>query len=370
MKVLICIGTRPEAIKMAPVCHELKKRNIPFRIISTGQHREMLAPIFDFFQFQPDYDMEIMQSGQSLNMIASRILSKADEILDAEKPDVLLVQGDTTSAAIVSLAAFNKKIPVAHVEAGLRTFDKAAPYPEELNRQMIARIADLHFAPTQSAIDNLIRENIPENTTRLVGNTIVDALHWALNKIKLKEVSIDEHLNDLIDPEKDLILVTGHRRENFGHGLMEICEAIKELSKRDNTQIIYPVHLNPNVKGPVYDQLGNMENIHLVEPVSYPEMIWLMNRAKLIISDSGGIQEEAPSFKTPVIVTRDLTERMEVVEAGLAVLTGADKNKIVAESHKYLKPDDPFSDIENPYGDGTAAIKIIDELSLFCSGKD
>lgn len=349
---------------MAPVCHELKKRNIQFSIMSTGQHREMLAPIFDFFQIQPDHDMEIMQAEQSLNMISSRILSEADRFLEVAMPHIILVQGDTTSATLVSLAAFNKKIPVAHVEAGLRTYNKAAPYPEEVNRQIISRIADLHFAPTQKALANLLKENIPENTIRLVGNTIVDSLEWAQKKMGEKANAYG-FFKDLFHSKKKLVLVTGHRRENFGEGLLQICEAIKQLSRREDVEIVYPVHLNPNVKEPVHEILGNIHNVHLIQPVGYPEMIWFLNRAKLIISDSGGIQEEAPSFKTPILVTRSVSERMEVVEAGLATLVGTDKSKILMEAGKYLDADYNFSDISNPYGDGNAAVKIVDELLLF-----
>lgn len=365
MKILICIGTRPEAIKLAPICHELRRQGVNFRVVATGQHFEMLKQVFIFFEIFPDHNMEIMQEDQSLNMISSRILSNADEILELENPDILLVQGDTTSAAMFALAAFNKRIPVAHVEAGLRTFNKKSPYPEEVNRQLISVIADVHFAPVKRAFDNLISENVSRDCIHLTGNTVVDALNWSLKKINNQGVEINDDLKKLLDPKKKLILVTGHRRENLGHGLSEICDALKELSKIEDVEIIYPVHLNPNVKRPVHNKLKNIANIHLVDPVTYPEMIWLMKNAKLIISDSGGIQEEAPSFLTPLLVTRNVSERMEVVEMGLATLVGTDRSKICTEAKKYLNSDYNFSNIKNPYGNGNAALKIVNELLLF-----
>lgn len=367
-KILICFGTRPEAIKMAPVIQELKKQKLEFKVCVTAQHREMLDQVLDFFEIIPDYDLDLMQPNQSLNELSANILLSMDSVFDAAglrpaQTDVVLVQGDTTSAAMVSLAAFHKGIKVGHVEAGLRTYNKAAPFPEEVNRQLTARIADWHFAPTAKANSNLLGEQIPKENIFLTGNTVVDALQWAIQKMESEPLSEEiQNIKALLNPDKKLILVTGHRRENFGEGLNNICEALLELSEREDVELIYPVHLNPNVSEPVRKLLDKQKNIHLISPVSYPSMLWLMRRCSLIISDSGGIQEEAPTFIKPVLVTREVSERMEGVEAGFSFLVGTDKNKIVEEAIRILSYPPDFSGIENPYGDGQAAFRIVEFL--------
>ncbi|CAM4096913.1 UDP-N-acetylglucosamine 2-epimerase (non-hydrolyzing) [Gillisia limnaea] len=363
MKILICFGTRPEAIKMAPVIHELKKQKLEFKVCVTAQHREMLDQVLDFFEIVPEYDLDLMQPNQSLNQLSSNILKYIDEILVKEKPSLVLVQGDTTSAAIVALAAFHRGIKVGHVEAGLRTHNKMAPFPEEVNRQLTARIADFHFAPTSNASFNLLQELIPRGNIYVTGNTVVDALEWAINKLESQTLSEEiQKIKALLKPNKKMILITGHRRENFGEGLIQICEALKELSERENVELIYPVHLNPNVTGPVQELLSNKNNIHLISPVTYPTMLWLMQQCSLIISDSGGIQEEAPTFKKPVLVTREVSERMEGVEAGFSFLVGTGKSKIVKEATRILSHPPDFLGIENPYGDGRAAFRIVELL--------
>ena len=379
MKILLCFGTRPEAIKMAPVIQELKKQKLEFKVCVTAQHREMLDQVLDFFEIVPDYDLDLMQPNQSLNQLSSNILLSMDTVFDAAglrqaslrqvslrqaQTDIVLVQGDTTTAAMVALAAFHRGINVGHVEAGLRTYKKAAPFPEEINRQLTARIADFHFAPTAKANSNLLREQIPKHHICITGNTVVDALQWAIKKMESEPLSEEIlRIKALLNPNKKLILVTGHRRENFGEGLIHICEALLELSKREDVELIYPVHLNPNVTGPVQELLGDKTNIHLISPVAYPTMLWLMQKCSLIISDSGGIQEEAPTFKKPVLVTREVSERMEGVEAGFSFLVGTDKNKILAEAVRLLNHPPDFSRIENPYGDGKAAFRIVEFLT-------
>jgi len=348
---------------MAPVIHELKKQKFDFKVCVTAQHREMLDQVLEFFEIIPDYDLDLMQPNQSLNELSSKILKEIDLVLGKEQPDVVLVQGDTTSAAMVSLAAFHRRIKVGHVEAGLRTHNKAAPFPEEVNRQLTARIADWHFAPTAKANSNLLGEQIPKEHIYLTGNTVVDALQWAIAKMESEFLSEEiQKVKSSLNPNKKLILVTGHRRENFGEGLTKICKALLELSEREEVELIYPVHLNPHVIGPVQELLGDKANIHLIAPVSYPTMLWLMQRCSLIISDSGGIQEEAPTFKKPVLVTRKVSERMEGVEAGFSFLVGTDKNIIVDEAIRLLDNPPDFSGIDNPYGDGKAAFKIVEFL--------
>lgn len=363
MKFLVCFGTRPEAIKMAPICKELEKRKLDFKICITGQHREMLDQVINFFNLIPDYDLDLMQPNQTLNALGSKILSSIDVVIKKEKPDVVLVQGDTTTAAVIALAAFYGGIKIGHVEAGLRTNNIKSPFPEEGNRQIISRIADFHFAPTQIAYNNLLNEGINKGNCFNTGNTVVDALFWA--KEKIKSLSNDgeiQKISKLLDKDKKLILVTGHRRENFGKGLEEICQALIELATNDNVELLYPVHLNPQVAGPVYDLLNNKKNVHLCKPVSYPTMLWLIQKADLIISDSGGIQEEAPSFGKQVLVTRDFTERMEGVNEGFCVLTGTKKEIIVREGRRILKRSSAFGDKKNPYGEGDSAKRIIDIL--------
>lgn len=363
MKILVCFGTRPEAIKMAPLIHELKRQKLGFKVCVTAQHREMLDQVMDFFEIGPDYDLDLMQPNQSLNQLSAKIIQEIDWVFEKEQPVVVLVQGDTTSSAMIALAAFHRGIKVGHIEAGLRTYNKAAPFPEEVNRQLTARIADWHFAPTIKANSNLLKEQIPGEHIYLTGNTVVDALEWVIAKMESEPLSEEiQKVKNLLNPNKKLILVTGHRRESFGDGLVHICEALMELSERGDLELIYPVHLNPMVSGPVRKLLSNKNNIHLIAPVSYPTLLWLMQCCSLIISDSGGIQEEAPTFKKPVLVTREVSERMEGVEAKLSFLVGTDKNKIVEEAIRILDNPQNFSGIDNPYGDGKAAERIVEYL--------
>jgi len=384
LKILVCFGTRPEAIKMAPVIHEFKKQKLDFKVCVTAQHREMLDQVLDFFEIVPDHDLDLMQPNQTLNELSAKILLSMDSVFDAvglrqislrqislrqtslrqAQTDILLVQGDTTSAAMVSLAAFHRRIKVGHIEAGLRTYNKTAPFPEEVNRQLAARIADFHFAPTTKASANLLKEQIPKEHICTTGNTVVDALEWAIKKMESNPLSEEiQEIKAILKPNKKLILVTGHRRENFGEGLIHICEALLELSEREDVELIYPVHLNPNVTGPVQELLSHKKNIHLIPPVSYPTMLWLMQECSLIISDSGGIQEEAPTFKKPVLVTREVSERMEGVEAGFSFLVGTDKNRIVEEAVRLLNHPPDFKKTANPYGDGKASFKIVEFLT-------
>jgi len=368
LKILLCFGTRPEAIKMAPVIHELKKQKLEFKVCVTAQHREMLDQVLDFFEIVPDYDLDLMQPNQTLNQLSANILLSMDAVFDVAglrqaQTDIVLVQGDTSSAAMVSLAAFHRRIKVGHIEAGLRTYNKSAPFPEEINRQITARIADFHFAPTTKANTNLLKEQIPKSHIYITGNTVVDALKWAIRKMELQSLSEEiQKIKALLNPNKKLILVTGHRRENFGEGLIHICEALLELSKTKDVEIIYPVHLNPKVTGPVKELLGEKSNIHLIAPVAYPSMLWLMQQCSIIISDSGGIQEEAPAFNKPVLVTRKVSERMEGVEAGFSFLVGTNKDKIVEEAIRILSHPPDFNKSKNPYGDGTASKQIVNIL--------
>lgn len=362
-RILVCFGTRPEAIKMAPVIHNLQQRGLFFKVCVTAQHRELLDQVLEFFEINPDFDLNIMEPNQSLNGLSARILLNVDELLEREKPDVVLVHGDTSTSAIVALAAFHREIPVGHVEAGLRTFNKAAPFPEEINRQITGRIADLHFAPTAIARENLQRENIPDSQIFVTGNTVVDALQWAVEKISPasgnKEIC---HLEQQLDPKKKMVLVTGHRRENFGKGFERILAALQQLAGRDDVEIVYPVHPNPNVRDTVTELLQNHKNIFLVPPVSYPTMIWLMQKTSLIISDSGGIQEEAPAFKKQVLVTREVSERMEGVNSGFSRLVGTNTERIFTEAKNALDNPPLLSGKDNPYGDGKASERIVDAL--------
>ena len=360
MKILLCFGTRPEAIKMAPIIQECKKKNISFKVCVTAQHREMLDQVLDFFEIMPDYDLNLMKIGQSLNSLSASILLKFDQILDLEQPDLVLVHGDTTTASMISQAAFHRQINIGHVEAGLRTYNKKAPFPEEINRQIIGRVADFHFVPTINAKNNLLNEQISSEKIILTGNSVVDALKWAGEK--MERIGLPREIQNIqarLDPNKKLILITGHRRENLGKGLEEICEALLELSQNTDIQLVYPVHLNPQVTSTVERSLKAKPNIHLIAPVSYPSLLWLMKKSIFIISDSGGIQEEAPAFKKPVIVTRNVSERMEGVEAGFSLLTGTNKTSILKEANRIINLPPNFKGKKNPYGDGKAAERIV-----------
>lgn len=361
MKILLCFGTRPEAIKMAPLYHELKKhQTFGMKVCITAQHREMLDQVLDFFEMVPDYDLNVMLSNQTLNGLSAHILSKMDAVLNDSKPDLVLVHGDTTTSSMVALAAFHRRIKVGHVEAGLRTYNKHSPFPEELNRQLTGRIADFHFAPTLIASQNLLGEGVKINSIVITGNTVVDALYLAIAKLEhgFTNETI-ENLKANIDFNKKVILVTGHRRESFGEGFENICKAILELAKNKELEIFYPVHLNPNVQVTVYNMLSGIENIHLIKPLDYPSFVWLMSKSSLIISDSGGIQEEAPSFNIPVLVTRETTERDEGIKAGFSYLVGTNMSKIVCTANILLQSKLKKEAHPNPYGDGKACEKIV-----------
>lgn len=360
MKILLCFGTRPEAIKMAPLYHELKKHLFfEVKVCVTAQHREMLDQVLAFFEVLTDYDLDLMQPNQTLNGLSARILKGMDSVFAHYLPNLVLVHGDTTTSSIVALAAFHHSIKVAHIEAGLRTYNKQAPFPEEMNRQLTSRIADFHFVPTSDASQNLVQEHIAPAAIFTVGNTVIDALFWATHKIE--KGYINESITALktrIGLNKKLILVTGHRRENFGEGFLDLCKALLKLSEREDVVIVYPVHLNPHVQEPVHQLLSGKTNIHLIAPAEYPVFIWLMQRSFLIISDSGGVQEEAPSLGKPVLVTRNVTERAEGVAQGFSVLVGTDPQKIVMEASKLLDHFNRFESLENPYGDGNACERI------------
>lgn len=348
---------------MAPVIFALKKKQSNFKICVTAQHREMLDQVLEFFDIVPDYDLNLMQAGQTLNSLSSRIFNEVDEVLEIEKPELVLVHGDTTTSTIIAQASFHRKIKVAHVEAGLRTFKKEAPYPEEINRQITARIADFHFAPTLAAVENLKNEGISHKRIFNTGNTIIDAVNWAKENNSFPKNHLRTEIEGLkLDEDKKLVLVTGHRRENFGEGLEKVCQALKKLSAREDIQIVYLVHLNPNVQEPVFKMLDHTKDIFLLPPLSYPAMLYLMDKASLLISDSGGIQEEAAAFKKPVLVTRDFTERNEGVKAGFSWIVGTDKEKIVSEANRILSNPPNFENLENPFGDGKAAFRIVEIL--------
>jgi UDP-N-acetylglucosamine 2-epimerase (non-hydrolysing) len=363
-KNLIIFGTRPEAIKMAPLVKEFKKHLMfDTRVCVTAQHREMLDQVLDFFEIIPDYDLDLMKPNQNLYTLTSEIILGLKPILEEYQPDYVYVHGDTTTTMAASIASFYAGANVCHVEAGLRTNIKQSPFPEEINRQVTGRIADYHFAPTIQSKNNLLRENVQEESVIITGNTVIDALLESSSKVNTIDNSEIENLKTLVDRSKKLILVTGHRRENHGQGFINICEALKEIAINNaEVQIIYPVHLNPNVKEPVYKILGNIDSIHLIDPLAYPAFVWLMNQSYLIITDSGGVQEEAPSLGKPVLVMRDTTERPEAVDAGTVILVGTDKQKIVNECNDLLtnkKRYQEMSALHNPYGDGKACEKIV-----------
>lgn len=367
MKILLCFGTRPEAIKMAPLYHELQQNNFEVKVCVTAQHRQMLDQVLVFFEIVPDYDLNLMQSNQTLNGLSAKILSEMDTVLTKEQPDLVLVHGDTTTSAMVALASFHLGIKVGHIEAGLRTYNKQAPFPEEVNRQISSRIVDFHFTPTQQATQNLLKEGIAQTAIIQTGNTVIDALLWTVNKISKKEYLHPEieELKKIIVLHKKILLVTGHRRESFGEGIKNLCEALLETAKREDVTIVYPVHLNPNVKDVVYGLLSQQKNILLISPVSYPAFVWLMQQSFLIVTDSGGIQEEAPSLGKPVVVTRSVSERPEGVKAGFSTLVGTDKNTIVNTMQNLLDNFAGFENLDNPYGNGNASQNIISYLKNY-----
>ena len=366
IKNLIIFGTRPEAIKMAPLVKEFLRNTIDFetKVCVTAQHREMLDQVLDFFDVIPDYDLDLMKINQNLYSLTSDIISGLKIVLEDFKPDYVYVHGDTTTTMAASIASFYSGAKVCHIEAGLRTNNKYSPFPEEINRQVTSRIADFHFAPTTASQDNLLAENIRLENILVTGNTVIDALLESVVIVDTIDNDEIEYLKSILDANKKLILVTGHRRENHGKGFVNICEALKEIaSQNPSVQIVYPVHLNPNVKGPVYDILSDVSNIQLIKPLSYPAFVWLMKHAYLIITDSGGVQEEAPSLGKPVLVMRDTTERPEAVEAGTVILVGTNKEKIINEVSNLLLNKDHYqemSSLHNPYGDGKACQRIVE----------
>jgi len=371
VKILAVFGTRPEAIKMAPVIHALDD-NFDVKICVTAQHRQMLDQVLELFEITPDYDLDIMQPGQDLFDITSNVLLGVKKVLQIEEPDVVLVHGDTTTSMATAMAAFYLQIPVGHVEAGLRTYDINSPFPEEFNRQITSRIATLHFAPTKIARQNLLDEKVPDSQIYVTGNTVIDALLSMVEKARIVDFS-DTLLKIMpfLKQEKSdiprIILVTGHRRENFGLGFEEICHALSVVANENpDIQIIYPVHLNPNVREPVNRILSNLNNVHLIEPMEYLTFIKLMDLSYLILTDSGGIQEEAPSLGKPVLVMRDTTERPEAVESGTVKLVGTNKNEIVKMINRLLTDSNFYmqmSKAHNPYGDGNASSMICDILT-------
>jgi UDP-N-acetylglucosamine 2-epimerase (non-hydrolysing) len=363
-KILTIIGTRPEAIKLAPVVLELAKKPDSFvsKVCLTAQHREMLDQPLALFGIKPDYDLNIMSPGQTLAQITARAVKGVDEIITREKPDVLLVQGDTTTAVCGALAAYYHQIKVGHIEAGLRTGSKYAPFPEEINRQLIGQIADLHFAPTRRARQALLNEGIAKSKVFVTGNTVIDALLWMRKKVNAARPVLPQGLLNFTRGRR-MVLVTGHRRESFGGGFENICQAIRETAdKFSDVVFVYPVHLNPRVREPVRRILGGHPRIFLTEPLAYAPFVWLMDRAEIVLTDSGGVQEEAPSLGKPVLVMRETTERPEGISAGNALLVGVKKERIASALRHLLQNPEQYAKmaaVSNPYGDGQAARRIV-----------
>ncbi|MGV6818832.1 MAG: non-hydrolyzing UDP-N-acetylglucosamine 2-epimerase [Thiotrichales bacterium] len=374
-QVAVFMGTRPEAIKMAPVIKALEAaEGFQPIVISTGQHREMLDQVVEIFDLKVDYDLEVMQPNQTLASLSSRLMERVDHLLDQIKPDVALVQGDTTTVLVASLACFYRRIPLGHVEAGLRTGNMYSPFPEEANRRVAAPLMALHFPPTSVSEQNLQRENLPPSEIHVTGNTVIDALFLEIEKQQQKSVraAIDRALAEELPHnwrDLDYVLVTGHRRENFGGGFEQICDALARLARLyPDTHFIYPVHLNPNVQGPVHEKLQGLGNVHLIAPQGYRSFVALMSHARMILTDSGGVQEEAPSLGKPVLVMRDTTERPEGVEAGTVKLVGANAEAIVREASELLSNELAYQRMataKNPYGDGRAAERIVAALDRF-----
>lgn len=380
-KIMLVFGTRPEAIKMAPLVKEFQKYPEDFETVVcvTGQHREMLDQVLHIFDIRPDYDLNIMKQGQDLYDVTARVLTGMRDVLKEVIPDIVLVHGDTTTSTAAALAAFYQQIPVGHVEAGLRTYNIYSPWPEEMNRQITGRIATYHFAPTQLSKSNLLKENVSEDKITVTGNTVIDALYWVVDKIKsdkkldakleaiLKDAGYD--VNRLADGRK-LVLITGHRRENFGDGFINMCTAIKDLTQKyPDVDFVYPMHLNPNVRKPIHEVFGedlsNLGNMFFIEPLEYLSFVYLMEKSDIVLTDSGGIQEEAPGLGKPVLVMRDTTERPEALDAGTVKLVGTDYDKIVGSVSELLddkKAYEKMSKAVNPYGDGKACGRIVGRL--------
>lgn len=372
MKVMVVFGTRPEAIKMAPLVKGLQAQagQIDTVVCVTAQHREMLDQVLKLFEIEPQHDLNIMKPGQDLFDITGNILAGLKPVLLAEKPDLVLVHGDTTTTLAASLAAYYARVPVGHVEAGLRTGNKLAPYPEEMNRRLTGAIADVHYAPTTAAQANLLREGVDPASILVTGNTVIDALLAVVHKLRHNEQAQHELRERFafLNPERRLILVTGHRRENFGEGFQNICMALADIAaEHPDVEILYPVHLNPNVRQPVAEILAarQLDNVHLIDPVDYLPFVYLMDRSHLIITDSGGVQEEAPSLGKPVLVMRDTTERPEAVDAGTVRLVGTSRERIVSETRRLLQDDSAYATMSrahNPYGDGKAVQRIVEHI--------
>ena len=372
INVLVSLGTRPEGIKLAPVIKAFERNQQLFRstICSTGQHKEMLDQVMDFFEIKPDVLLNLMTENQTLGSLSVKILQNMEKVLERVSPDILIVQGDTTTAFLTALAAYYKKIKICHVEAGLRTYNKFNPFPEEINRQLISRIADYNFTPTEKSKNNLIDEGINSDTIFLTGNTIVDALEWGMEKIKSRQADIEKKgIFKRISGSGNerIILVTMHRRESFGEELKNVCFALKKVAEENKSiKIVYPVHLNPNVRKPVYSLLSGLDNIILMEPLCYEEFLWLMYKSYLIITDSGGVQEEAPTLKKPVLVIRKFTERPESVEKGISKLVGTETEAIIREISLLLNNENEYKKmiaVSNPYGDGRASERIINIIT-------
>ena len=380
-KVLLVFGTRPEAIKMAPLVMELQKQKerIETVVCVTGQHREMLDQVLEIFDIKPDYDLNIMKRGQDLYDVTARVLTGMREVLKEIKPDIVLVHGDTTTSTAAALAAFYQQIPVGHVEAGLRTHNIYSPWPEEMNRLLTGRLATYHFSPTPLSRNNLIKESINDRNIIVTGNTVIDALYWVVDKIKNNK-ELDNELESVLskagydvnrlDNGKKLVLITGHRRENFGDGFINMCTAIKDLTiKHPNVDFVYPMHLNPNVRKPIHEVFGEdlsgLKNMFFIEPLEYLSFVYLMEKSSIVLTDSGGIQEEAPGLGKPVLVMRNTTERPEALNAGTVKLVGTDYNKIVNEVSSLIDDKaayEKMSKAVNPYGDGLACGRIVNAL--------
>lgn len=380
-KIMLVFGTRPEAIKMAPLVKEFQKHPDIFQTIVcvTGQHREMLDQVLNIFDIRPDFDLNIMKQGQDLYDVTARVLTGMRDVLREAQPDIVLVHGDTTTSTAAALAAFYQQIPVGHVEAGLRTHNILSPWPEEMNRQITGRIASYHFAPTALSRQNLLQENVDDANITVTGNTVIDALYWVVDRIK-NDRSLDAELEEVLRHAgydvnrladgRPLVLITGHRRENFGDGFINMCTAIKQLTERyPNVDFVYPMHLNPNVRRPIHevfgDDLSNLGNMHFIEPLEYLSFVYLMEKSTIVLTDSGGIQEEAPGLGKPVLVMRDTTERPEALEAGTVKLVGTDREKIINEVSTLLDDAAAYarmSQAVNPYGDGLACSRIVERL--------
>lgn len=380
-KIMLVFGTRPEAIKMAPLVKEFQKHPEDFETIVcvTGQHRQMLDQVLEIFDIKPDYDLNIMKQGQDLYDVTARVLTGMRDVLDEANPDVVLVHGDTTTSTAAAIAAFYRQIPVGHVEAGLRTHNIYSPWPEEMNRQITGRIAQYDFAPTPLSRKNLLNENVEDAKITVTGNTVIDALYWVVDKMK-RDATLDAELQrilrdagydvDRLADDKKLVLITGHRRENFGDGFISMCRAIKALTEKyPDVDFVYPMHLNPNVRRPIHEvfgeELSNLGNMFFIEPLEYLSFVYLMEKSNIVLTDSGGIQEEAPGLGKPVLVMRDTTERPEALSAGTVKLVGTDYEKIVSEVSTLLDDKAHYEEMSqavNPYGDGKACMRIVETL--------